>query len=212
MFKWQKFSQTHVEVPHYEHILEFIHLRAQVSETSVTEGRKDASNLSNHRSRGRQPRIHSFISSHIPEREHCQLCQNEKHQLYACPRSLPHDDKIFTVRSQNNCLNCLRVWHYAKQCKSSNHCCLCQKSHHTLLHVDKSERQSSLFSHPNLVNPHPSAVNAKVSSNTVSLGVPSTILLMTCHVSVCDTHGLTTDCRALLDSASLASFISEWLA
>ena len=213
MFEWQKFSQAHTAVPHYQHILEFVHLCAQASETSITEEKRNTpSNRVNHRSRVPPSKISSFTSTPVTESDQCSLCKNEKHQLFACPqfKSLPRHSKLSTLMSQDRCLNCLRVGHFAKQCKSLNHCRLCQKPHHTLLHVDHAVGNPSLSPTLNLSSPHPSSTT--VTSNTVSLGVSSTTLLMTCQVSVRDSHGVATKCRALLDSASSASFVSERLA
>ena len=132
MFEWQNFSQKETAVPPYKLILQFLHLRAQASETSISEEKKGTpSNHLSHRPRPPQQKLPSFVGAHVPESEHCQLCRNEKHQLYSCPqfKSLSHESKISTLKSQNHCLNCLRVGHFAKQCKSLNPCRLCQKPH-----------------------------------------------------------------------------------
>ena len=36
MFEWQKHSQANIDVPHYQDLLEFLDLRAQASETTVS--------------------------------------------------------------------------------------------------------------------------------------------------------------------------------
>lgn len=86
------------------------------------------------------------------------------------------------------------IWSFLKECRSSHHCKSCQKPHHTLLHVDAPE-------------PDPSSV---VSSNTSTGTVPDT-LLMTCQVLARAPDGSKVNVRALLDSASSCSFISERL-
>ena len=41
MLEWQRCSQSSTDVPHYKDLLEFINLRAQASETSLSDsGRK----------------------------------------------------------------------------------------------------------------------------------------------------------------------------
>ena len=80
-------------------------------------------------------------------------------------------------------------------CKSIHSCKICQKSHHTLLHVAPDENLStqSIQSH----------TASEMNNNT---------LLMTCRVLVHSPNGLSIEARAVLDSASSASFISERLA
>ncbi len=46
MFEWQKHSQSHNEVPHYQDLLDFIDLRAQVSETSIADQTRSSNRLS----------------------------------------------------------------------------------------------------------------------------------------------------------------------
>ena len=196
MFEWQNFCQKHTEVPHYQLILEFIHFRAQASETSVTEGKKNTpGNHSNHRPRLPHQRVSSFVGAHIPENENCQLCKNEKHQLYSCPRfkSLPHASKVSTLKSQDRCLNCLCVGHFVKQCKSLNHCRLCQKPYHTLLQVDQDVSNAPQSPSSNLSTHDPQSTPIS-SSNAISPGISSTTLLMTCRVNVRNSNGIGTEC------------------
>ena len=90
-------------------------------------------------------------------------------------------------------MNCLKLGHFfLRDCKSSHHCRHCQKTHHTLLHVDAQ-------------SPHTNSPPT-VSSNT-SAGSLTDTLLMTCQVHV----GSKVKARALLDPASSSSFISERL-
>ncbi len=69
---------------------------------------------------------------------------------------------------------------------------LSKTSSHTLLHVEKTDSPS-------------------VSSNTV-MKIRANALLMTCYVKVKSPEGSVITARALLDSASSASFVTERLA
>ena len=206
MFEWQRASQSSPDVPHYKELLEFINLRAQASETSLDDRKKNP--LTDHRPR---PPLHgktftSYTSSTLPENENCSLCKNEKHQLYACPqfKGLTHDKKVATLKSQNRCLNCLRTGHFVNHCKSLHHCRKCQKPHHTLLHVEQAVSPSPPVKSPLTLTNH--------AASTMSSGTPTQSLLMTCRVRVRGPCGSSLECRALLDSASSASFVSERLA
>ena len=50
-----------------------------------------------------------------------------------------------------------------------------------------------------------------VSTHTLITNIPSTVLLMTCQVKVVAPNGAVTKARALLDTGSSTSFISEHL-
>ena len=195
MFEWQRHSQVSTDIPHYKELLDFINLRAQASE-SLPLYKKPLSN--------NKP-VTSFAANASDSSPNCIVCKTEKHPLYACPRFklLPHDQKISTLKSNGNCINCLRPGHFVKQCKSLHHCKTCQKPHHTLLHLDNPPTSIT----PPSPSPKP---DSKVSSNTAA-NLAQTSLLMTCRVLVGVPDGSTVTARALLDSASSASFVSERL-
>ena len=100
-------------------------------------------------------------------------------------------------------MNCLRPGHFIKHCKSLHHCKRCQKPHHTLLHVEADKREPESGSPPSPVNP--------VISNTAT-GLKSNCLMMTCRILIDAPDGSPVEARTLLDSASMASFISERIA
>ena len=140
MFEWQKFSQESTDVPNHAELLEFLNLSAQASETLTTDPRKQ---VRTGNPLGKRTNTHRSISHNaiVESATICVLCKTEKHPLYTCTRfkSLPHDKMISILRSNDMCLNCLRPGHYSKQCPSVNRCRRCQKSHHTLLHVETKE-------------------------------------------------------------------------
>ena len=72
------------------------------------------------------------------------LCCKGSHSIYKCERfvklsDLGKNDLVFKNRL---CRNCLRPGHFRSTCSSSG-CKTCNKAHHTLLHVDKNEVNSS---------------------------------------------------------------------
>ncbi len=188
LFEWQKHTQNTIEVPSFQEILEFIDLRARASETTTPINRRAP--------KAEHPfkkSVTSFVAN--PQTGNCVVCKNEKHALYHCIKfkDMSHDRKLSTIRSNNLCMNCLRGGHFLKECNSFHHCRTCQKPHHTLLHMDSQE-------------PRP----AVVASNTAKGILPDT-LLMTCQVLVKSPDGSKVKVRALLDSASSSSFVSERL-
>ena len=117
------------------------------------------------------------------------------------------EKKYQLFRSNKLCLDCLKPGHFSKQCPSQNRCRRCQRPHHTLLHDDSRESPSNTVTPQ--VPPLTASTEPIVSSN-ISAGsnVPNT-LLMTCQVRIKAPDGTFIKARALLDSGSTMSFISE---
>ena len=84
-----------------------------------------------------------------------------------------------------------------RQCRYTNRCRTCQKNHHTLIHIEPGTGNHT----------PPAALTANASPGTS----PGS-LLMTCRVLSRRTEGSFIESRALLDSASSISFVSESLA
>ena len=187
MFEWQRLSQAHTEVPEYQELLDFLNLRAQAAEASTEKKRVS------------KP-VNSMVIS--TSTDNCISCGTEKHQLYSCTkfRSLPHAEKIDLLRSKNYCLNCLRPGHFVRKCRSLNHCKHCQRPHHTLLHQEKDAAAK-----PDT----PADTTVTSESTTMHVSINSNILLMTCQV---ETPRGMVKARALLDTGSSASFVTERLA
>ena len=206
LFEWQKHSQSTTDVPHFEKLLEFIDLRAQASETSCATHKKKPPN-----------RVTSFAASTNSFGNNCVVCKTEKHPLYICAKlkSLPHDEKVSVLKTNNLCSNCLTSGHFKRQCKSIHKCKVCQKLLHTLLHIGQqnptppsgSQTATPVSLAPVSFTP---VSFTPVSSNT-AMKLKSNALLMTCRVSVIAPDVSSVEARALLDNASSASFVSERL-
>ena len=199
-FEWQKVSQKSSDVPHYSELLEFINLRAQASETVLSEPKPRFFPKKTNQQPTRS--VTSYAASANDSDANCVVCKTEKHPLYSCSRfkGLPHNDMLSTVRANNLCMNCLRLGHHARQCTSANRCRRCQRPHHTLLHTDTQTDKDT------------TPVEHTVSSSHAATGVTSNALLMTCQVVVKAPDDSLVKARALIDSGSSASFVSERLA
>ena len=136
------------------------------------------------------------------------ICK-ERHPLYVCKtfKALPHDKMMEVVRNHNLCLNCLKPGHYSKKCTSISKCRKCQRPHHTLLHIESKPDTQALLS----TTEQSASVTASISSYTAT-GFATNTLLMTCQVLVHSPDGIALKARALLDSGSSTSFVSDRLA
>lgn len=161
----------------------------------------------------------------------CPLC-TASHALYRCSLFLaksPHE-RLALVKSHNLCVNCMRSRHTVRNCLSTVRCKMCNLQHHTLLHLgspriynqNSGTSQSSFFHGPQASNNLADAAqnsdgvqNSQTASTASALSCTSpfghqrSILLSTAIVEILDAFGNYQKARILLDTASMANFISE---
>ena len=129
--------------------------------------------------------------------------------MYACAqfKNLLPEKRLAKVRKYNLCLNCLRQGHYASQCKATRRCAECGGKHHSLLHHKRGKNEEDkATSEKGEAGEEESVANHHTNSRQRGT------LLMTCQVMIRGSDGSFTQARALLDSGSEASFITERLA
>ena len=199
LFEWQKHDQASTDVSHYGNLLDFLNLRAQASETLTPETRKPY--------KGDHTRKHTPFRSAAVVSDKCIVCKTEKHALFTCPdfKSMSQDKMMSTLRSNGLCLNCLRPGHFSRQCPSSNRCRKCQGRHHTLIHNDSRESPNTTALNPQVAAP----LEPIVSSNTSTGSNAPNTHLMTCQIQINAPGGTPIKVRALLDTGSTMSFVSE---
>ena len=124
-----------------------------------------------------------------------------------------HSDKLSLLRSNGVCINCLRPGHYTRSCKSLHKRRACQRHHYTLLHIEEKNTPPVGTTLDTADSATPSGSSAQNSDSTLiaTTGIRSDIL-MTCRVVVKSSHGSKMEARALLDSGSSVSFVSQRLA
>ncbi|XP_045772935.1 uncharacterized protein LOC123872601 [Maniola jurtina] len=143
----------------------------------------------------------------------CIRCKGD-HTLGHCQEFLklsPVERGLY-VKENNICFNCLSSGHISSRCRVPHTCKICRKRHSTLLHrkrtTDTSDNQETI--QPTVSTEHKGEivqVNARIEPTTE---VPtSETLLATSLVKIRDDYGHTTVVRALVDTGSQASFVSE---
>ncbi|XP_062141951.1 uncharacterized protein LOC133850000 [Drosophila sulfurigaster albostrigata] len=122
------------------------------------------------------------------------------------------NDRMSYIKQKGLCLNCFARGHHLRECTSAHNCFTCKGRHHTLLHRGDSAHNGASSSStsatlPNIQStPNQSATNVQ---NYFAINAQN-ILLGTAVVNVCHL-GTTYTARALVDSGSEATFISERL-
>lgn len=179
-----------------------------------------------------KPNSSCFINA-INNKTKCVLCTSS-HPLYRCSSFLTKSpvDRFNFVKQKNLCVNCLQSTHRTSSCASQSSCRTCQSKHHSLLHfthsnpVTPSSSAEPTSYHISQISTIPTSTSSSTvsadslpsTSSTISLPVNSltnvvprntTVLLSTALVDILDARGNFQTIRALLDSASQASFITE---
>ena len=219
MFEWQKHSHETPDIPHYRELLDFINLRAQALEISVSDvSRKVHGNDARKSFSSGKPVAAFAANATPPATEYCVLCKTSRHPLYACGKfkSLSHERMVATIKSNGICINCLKPGHFVKDCRSLRRCRDCQKPHHSLLHLEMKSNAAAPAPSEDSTSPNPAPSGESDSSIPVqshaATGLKSNSLLMTCQIVLTSPKGTSMKARALLVSTSSTSFISERLA
>ncbi|CAG7718239.1 unnamed protein product, partial [Allacma fusca] len=169
-------------VPTFEELCDFLDQRCRAISESGTLKVKSSSN--NHNNDRRVSSHHGTVDAK------CRVC-SESHLTFKCPTF--HKQSITerrdTLKSRNLCFNCLASGHRTNTCPSTSTCKKCKKKHHTMVHYEGS--------------------TPEVSTLTTLHANHSQVLLGTAVIQAQDRFGDLHPVRALLDSASEVSFVSE---
>ncbi|XP_053968521.1 uncharacterized protein LOC128869947 [Anastrepha ludens] len=164
----------------------------------------------------------------------CAYCSGP-HKIYSCEkfRELDLSTKSQFVKQGRICFNFLSSGHYKDRCNSASTCRICKQRHHTLLHgalqsttVTAVNNYIGNETHSLCAADATSKVSAKTfelpasvdvprvssclnSSSNPPIAVERVVLLSTALVKVRDCSGNWQPARALFDSGSHASFVTE---
>jgi hypothetical protein len=124
----------------------------------------------------------------------CLYCKSTQHKLFKCPTfamAAAHKRMEFALANKlcNICLS-----NHQRKCKYFFRCSVCKLKHNTLLHQDANNKQYSA--------PTPSVTLTATARQ-------GHVLLPTARVKLIASSGLIIYARALLDSASQASFVTQ---
>ena len=166
-----------------------------------------------------QPNKQMISSYHTTGAGACPCC-SEDHRLFGCQKFRSNDiaQRAALVQQKRLCNNCLQSGHLARECPSTGKCKECGSRHHTLLHgkpapVPRTAPAVPATQNAATVDGAAAAGGDEARSATLHAGTktpnPSRVLLPTAVIPVVDRSGQAVNCRALLDSGSQISCISE---
>ncbi|CAI6345421.1 unnamed protein product [Macrosiphum euphorbiae] len=142
----------------------------------------------------------------------CPMC-NESHSIRKCPQFIEKspNERFQVAKNYKLCINCLGTGHSSATCPSKYKCQVCKKLHHSLLHFGSSSGSDQPQSTSARVNTIETSNTEPSASTTMTVkGLPKTVVLLsTVMLDVVAPNGRKKTFRALLDSGSQASFITE---
>ncbi|XP_055591187.1 uncharacterized protein LOC129743233 [Uranotaenia lowii] len=214
---WEEFSSTH-EATTFPDLVLFLQRRVTVLQ-SVSNVNLDNSSIPASKKPVYRSSVASNGATQVSFRQ-CHAC-SEHHPLYQCSvfTKMTTEDKEKLVRRQQLCRNCLRKGHQARTCQSKNTCRKCRGKHHSQLCSQDSINLESNRPKTDLNAPKDPISTGEECSSSLSAAVqrPPTgfrsqkVLLATAVINLVDDFGNTHPARALLDSGSECSFITEAL-
>ena len=147
----------------------------------------------------------SYSTQLTKERPKCSVCP-KRHYLYECSTfaDFPLKKKRELVNKKRLCYNCLAPNHGVKNCDSKHTCKHCREQHHSLLHYEKGPKEEE--------GEQNTSGNVESSKTDVKSNYSyrdASVLLPTAIVAIKDATGREQRFRALLDTGSQATFISE---
>lgn len=204
-FKWEESKGALDDVPTLNEFFDFLKNRADVLESVNRNKHSQKNNSQAHLKSQTQSRAlvatstnsvnNSTKESSPPSSLGCLFCKGE-HRLYECSafKSKSADDRMSFVSSVKLCHNCLRTGHSARRCRLPGGCRTCKHRHNSLLHESLCKKEEV---------PNAEAVSMSAFSS-------SQVLLCTAEVYLFNpTNNKNMTARALLDSGSQSSFITE---
>ena len=214
---WNQKTDASKTTPPVEELFKFLKDQADQMEDAPTKGDKvrqrqlpkqrgstnSVVNATPYQNRGSKPRQNQTSNERPPSNySTCLVCQGP-HPLFYCPTfeglTVPlRKEKVMALKL---CLNCLKPHHQAKECNSTFRCKTqgCGKKHNSLLHEDRS------------VPPAATTHQTNAATHSESDEEDEECLLMTAKVTLIGPFDQIITVRALLDSGSTLSIISDRL-
>ena len=208
---WELFSSTQEDVPSTTQVIKFLEQRCQALELLEVSQLTSTAAASNKGTSPSRSKVSHPARTYVTNYIQCALCK-DSHRLIHCEQYIrwSPDKRMEFVHKARLCFNCLNV--YSKDHTCSVHTCKqCGRRHHTSLHGATNNQAASDGSRTlsKSVN-NRNSPSAETATYCSFKGKPTNqVLLATAIVYIQAKSRQYVPCRALLDSASQVSFISE---
>lgn len=215
---WEASLKTSTDFPTLEQLRDFLRTRIRALEAANPKSTTPAPGTTKVDKKPKVTALTTAASGKAARR--CVICQGN-HLFNYCPRfkELPVPQRRDHVKKQGACFNCLRPSHAVSSCPSGSRCQRCGEKHHSLLHQAEftaassgdsasGDASASASSRPDA--PSDTAIASNVAALTSSAGTQ--VLLSTARLVCFGAAGGEVTARALLDSGSEASFVTEQVA
>ncbi|CAG7718718.1 unnamed protein product, partial [Allacma fusca] len=183
-------------------LLDFIDKRSRTLQDISTKARPLSSQPSSQKPSSNHNKKETK-SAHVTSDSKCRICNQSGHFVYNCPsfQKLSPSERMEKVKNQRLCFNCLFPGHMSQSCPSKTSCKKCSRRHHSMVHFESAPTSSSQ-------TPEEGSLCAHVANGPTYPSF-SHVLLPTAVVNLLDSTGRQQSVRALLDSGSESSFITE---
>ncbi|XP_059061322.1 uncharacterized protein LOC131854209 [Achroia grisella] len=207
---WEEELQTIPveELPTLEKFKKYLEGRFRVTEMIQTSYMKERTQI--------KPKSFATITSNAVKRNteyrsrntECGKCK-ENHDIFSCKEFIKLDPVMRTeyIKKERLCFNCLRPGHSVKFCRYRMRCDICNRKHHTLIHITKPNLETINNETEEIRTPDNQTMSQHNILSHVSIrGRVS--LLATALVNLETSRGPQI-VRAFIDPCSEESFISE---
>ncbi|XP_022182590.1 uncharacterized protein LOC111042326 [Myzus persicae] len=203
-------------LPKLDELLDFAANRCKILENvGVNADTLSVGNSSSRKGKGSQTSVKTSLSTTATAKNSCAFCDRD-HPLFRClvfKRKSVTERREFVLKKKL-CFVCLRPDHEANSCKSAYVCKTCEGRHSVLLHLDSKNKgigKSSTLNAATIQKPIESPVDQNFTSTNFSGAVKSdvSVVLATAIVRIRDHSGALVPVRALLDTGSQISAITN---
>ncbi|XP_075151122.1 uncharacterized protein LOC142225231 [Haematobia irritans] len=211
---WEHSVKDKTEISKWSDLDDFLTARFQSLETVF-----DLTRVTNVEDVAQNPRFARKVKAYSGKvnKITCHVCSQD-HYLKTCSKFLEMSpaDRFLAVKRCNLCINCFSPNHRLNQCMNRLSCSKCGSKHNTLLH---RQSDSQISSHVGEDSSNRPSTSQEMGQNTEGGGqhiqncfvtTRRQVLLGTALVNV-EANGVIYTARALIDSGSQATIISEKL-
>lgn len=137
MYQWETTLQDN-KMPPYTSLLDFLEKRSRCSNLFPSKPLNNVKKIPDNNNSRVKSKQTFFVNTDNKRKTSCPICQKE-HKIYTCSvfLKLSPEKRNKAVTDASLCYNCLAWGHSVRECKSRS-CSVCQKRHHSLIHLGET--------------------------------------------------------------------------